>query len=79
MTDSRFVEWFIGFSEGDGCFCKKDAYPIFVINQADLEVLNLERTTLGFGSVSTSGWSCLCATSNFKSRKYLTFNFNYSV
>nr|ALO21629.1 putative LAGLIDADG homing endonuclease [Stephanosphaera pluvialis] len=47
------LEWFIGFSEGDGSFGEKDGFPIFVINQADFKVLNVIRTELGFGRVGT--------------------------
>lgn len=46
-----FLEWFIGFSEGDGSFMIKDNRCIFVINQADAYVLNKIRTNLGFGKV----------------------------
>lgn len=51
--NNHFLEWFIGFSEGDGSFGAKDGYPAFVINQADLGVLNLIQTSLGMGRVST--------------------------
>ena len=47
----KFLEWFIGFSEGDGSFFLKANRSIFVINQADAYVLNKIRTTLGFGTV----------------------------
>ena len=50
---SSFLEWFIGFSEGDGSFFLKENKPIFVINQADLVLLNSIRTELGFGFVYT--------------------------
>jgi hypothetical protein len=79
VIDSRFLEWFIGFSEGDGCFCKKDAYLIFVINQADLlwSVKSCENNfRIWKCKYFYTGWACLCATSYFKSRKYLTFNCN---
>lgn len=48
-----FLEWFIGYSEGDGCFLVSEGKPIFIINQADIEVLHYIRTQLGFGIVST--------------------------
>jgi hypothetical protein len=48
-----FLEWFIGFTEGDGSFHFHSDRPVFVINQTDLEVLYRIRTTLGFGVVST--------------------------
>jgi hypothetical protein len=50
---SDFLEWFIGFSEGDGSFTYKDGRPVFVINQADLGLLRRLRTQLGFGRVET--------------------------
>jgi hypothetical protein len=49
----ELLEWFIGFSEGDGSFLLKDGRPQFVINQADLRVLNIIRSLLGFGIVRT--------------------------
>ena len=49
----NFLEWFIGFTEGDGCFLIQKGRPVFVINQADLGVLNLICSTLGFGVVRT--------------------------
>lgn len=51
-----FLEWFVGFSEGDGTFSvwfdgrKKRA--AFVIDQKDPKVLHYIRTELGFGKVS---------------------------
>jgi hypothetical protein len=51
MEDFHFLEWFIGFTEGDGCFTVKEGRPVFIINQADLRVLNYIRTNLGFGIV----------------------------
>lgn len=52
IKEQEFLEWFIGFSEGDGSFLINKNLPIFVINQADLVLLRKIRTTLGFGSVS---------------------------
>jgi hypothetical protein len=49
--DIDFLEWFIGFSEGDGCFLIKENRPCFVINQADIQVLYFIRTKIGFGVV----------------------------
>jgi hypothetical protein len=51
--DTVFLEWFIGFTEGDGSFTYKSGRPIFVINQADIVILKKIRTELGFGTVST--------------------------
>jgi hypothetical protein len=50
---TKFLEWFIGFSEGDGSFTYKSGRPIFIINQADLILLKKIRTELGFGRVCT--------------------------
>jgi hypothetical protein len=48
----KFLEWFIGFTEGDGSFYIKDNRLIFVINQADFPLLQKIRTILGFGVVT---------------------------
>lgn len=50
--DYKFLEWFIGFVEGDGCFTTNDGRPYLVINQADKAVLNEIRSFLGIGRVS---------------------------
>jgi hypothetical protein len=53
--DKKFLSWFIGFSEGDGCFCLSDkrGYLEFKITQAsiDAQVLFYIKKQLGFGSV----------------------------
>lgn len=46
-----FLEWFLGFAEGDGSFTTHSGRPIFMLNQADLAVLRKIRTELGFGTV----------------------------
>ena len=57
-VSNDFLEWFIGFSEGDGSFGiikekdKKDRL-VFVINQADKCLLDIIPDTLGFGNVNT--------------------------
>jgi hypothetical protein len=48
-----FLEWFLGFSEGDGSFGLRDGRLVFVINQAEIEILQKIRAELGFGVVST--------------------------
>lgn len=53
INEQQFLEWFIGFCEGDGSFLKKKSFPVFLINQADLPLLRKIRTILGFGHVST--------------------------
>jgi hypothetical protein len=60
--DKHFIEWFIGFSEGDGSFSAtpyKNKLDVvqpfyrhsFIINQKEPQVLFNLRTTLGFGQV----------------------------
>ena len=51
-----FLEWFVGFSEGNGCFCSRIADTrarlSFEIVQKDAKLIYKIRTTLGFGQVS---------------------------
>ena len=47
--DEPFLEWFIGFSEGDGSFSQTKR--AFVINQKDPKLLFRIKKKLGFGSV----------------------------
>lgn len=54
QPDSRFLEWLIGFSEGEGSFIiAKRGDLSFVVTQSssDLEVLNYIKNNLGFGRV----------------------------
>lgn len=54
LPSQPFLEWFIGFTEGDGSLVEstRGGYS-FVITQgsADLQVLHYTQRTLGFGSV----------------------------
>ena len=50
---NEFLQWFIGFTEGDGSFGLQDGRPVFVINQADLAVLQYIQKNLGCGVLST--------------------------
>lgn len=55
----RFLEWFVGFTEGDGTFSVRkgsNGKPrlLFEICQKDPKVLYLIKKTLGFGSVKIS-------------------------
>jgi len=53
-----FLEWFVGFAEGDGSFTiNSRGRPIFVITQstADLQVLEYIQRILGFGRVIKQG------------------------
>ena len=47
-----FLEWFVGFSEGDGSFIVSKDKLFFIINQKEEKVLARIRTQLGFGKVS---------------------------
>nr|QNR58501.1 hypothetical protein [Diaporthe longicolla] len=54
QPNSRFLEWLIGFSEGEGSFIiAKRGDLSFVVTQSssDIEVLNYIRDNLGFGRV----------------------------
>lgn len=50
-----FLEWFIGFSENNNCFCSRIENNrirlSFEITQKDLQLMHKIRTTLGFGKV----------------------------
>ena len=53
QPSSHFLEWLIGFSEGDGSFILvKQVRPCFIINQKDPHVLYLIKKTLRFGYVT---------------------------
>lgn len=52
LPSQKFLEWFIGFSEGDGSFINSKGRCFFIINQKDIKTLHLVKATLGFGSVS---------------------------
>jgi hypothetical protein len=58
--DESFLEWFLGFTEGDGSFSirkdgsrKRLAFEIF---QKDPKLVYKIRSQLGFGTVSSSGY-----------------------
>jgi len=84
----QFLEWFVGFSEGDGCF--HVSYPVFkkgkkepprlffIITQKEQRVLLLLRTTIGFGTVSKSGeyWRYIVADQKNIDRLISLFNGN---
>lgn len=52
-SQKQFLEWFLGFVEGDGSFGIQENRPVFVINQAEIEILQKIRAQLGFGVVYT--------------------------
>ena len=47
----HFLEWFVGFTEGDGSFIISHGRLFFTITQKDLPFLRRLRTELGFGTV----------------------------
>lgn len=54
LPSQHFLEWFVGFAEGDGSFISSTRGDMsFVITQGtkDIQVLNYIRSVLGFGSV----------------------------
>lgn len=55
----RFLEWFVGFSEGDGCFEYRRVNDrprlSFTIKQVDAPLLYKVRAGLGFGTVRKIG------------------------
>jgi hypothetical protein len=53
QIDTTFLEWFVGFSEGDGRFIVSQAELFFILYQKEEKVLHRIRTQLGFGKVST--------------------------
>lgn len=50
--NNTFLEWFIGFSEGDGSFIESNNRLFFIINQKEIKILYYIRKNLGFGKVS---------------------------
>jgi len=48
-----FLEWFIGFTEGDGSFIVSNDRLFFIINQKEQKILYAIKKNLGFGKVST--------------------------
>ena len=49
---TAFLEWFVGFSEGDGSFVTSETRLFFIISQKEEKILHRIRTELGFGKVS---------------------------
>jgi hypothetical protein len=48
---THFLEWFVGFSEGDGSFIQSGERLFFTITQKDEACLRRLRTELGFGTI----------------------------
>ena len=70
--DKHFLEWFIGFSEGDGSFSATKAGNFyrhdFIINQKHPQALYKIRTNLGFGTIN-----------KYENKKQRTFYYRYVV
>lgn len=52
-TNNKSLDWFVGFSEGDGCWNKQNRFDI-TQHTADIQILYKIKTHLGFGKVTTS-------------------------
>jgi hypothetical protein len=50
--NTHFLQWFIGFTEGDGSFIVSNTRLFFIINQKQEKILHIIHTFLGFGKVS---------------------------
>jgi hypothetical protein len=58
---NNFLTWFIGFSEGEGCFTVNNRGDLsFVVTQStsDIGVLYFIKETLGFGKVISQSLKC---------------------
>lgn len=51
----QWLEWFIGFAEGDGAILSYKGRPRFVLTQKESAILNHIQSSLGFGKVRQSG------------------------
>jgi hypothetical protein len=51
IIPDAFLQWFIGFSEGDGAILCTGTRPRFVLTQKESAVLFMIQSKLGFGSV----------------------------
>lgn len=58
-TTITFLEWFVGFTEGDGCFCctmeKGRSRVRFTLGQKDVKLLHKIKKGLGFGYIIPDG------------------------
>ena len=50
-NDSTFLEWFVGFAEGDGSFVRSNKRCYFFLAQKDIKILYKIKANLGFGQV----------------------------
>ena len=55
QISDQWLEWFIGFAEGDGAILSYNGRPRFIITQKESAILNHIKSTLGFGIIRQSG------------------------
>lgn len=75
--DPNFIEWFVGFSDGEGSFGfikskSKNTYVFsfrILLHIDDLEVLNYIKDNLGLGKVSSRGKICVLVVSKLSEIK----------
>ena len=75
----QFLQWFVGFSEGDGSFIvTTNNRLMFICTQNDKPLLQKMRTRLGFGKVSAAGkyWRYIVADQRGVARLITLFNGN---
>lgn len=48
----EFLDWFVGFSEGDGSWQVDSRRSIFIINQKDPQILYKIKSFIGFGQIN---------------------------
>lgn len=54
LPDNKFLEWLIGFTEGDGCFTytnNKDLFYIITQSEKDIDILNYIKNNLNMGNI----------------------------
>lgn len=63
--NKRFLEWFVGFTEGKGCFrvLNNKVYFDISVSIKDIQVLYYIRKELGFGKILINKYSGVCAAS----------------
>ena len=81
LLNKEFIEWFIGFAEGDGCFYITKGKSIFSIHLhiADLVLLLEIKTQLNIGSVHIGKKSCLFTVKAKKEIEILIKIFNGNI
>lgn len=78
ISDDTFLDFFRGFSEGDGSFGVYDV-PLFVISQKDRDILDLIKAKLGLGSVHPAGDEYHFTVRGWEDNKQLALIFNGNI